>query len=103
LADPEVTAASTGIVYEDTGSAAPLIYFDIVGAYGTMSGMIEIELATRILIPRPDGATEVKFISCGRLRCSANAATNLRNGIDSALKLQEPPKPEPEEGERVMN
>jgi hypothetical protein len=103
LADPEVTAASPGIVYEDTGSAAPLVYFDIVGAYGTMSGMIEIELATRILIPRPDGSTEVKFISCGRLRCSTNAATNLRNGIDSALKLQEPPKPEPAEGERVMN
>jgi hypothetical protein len=68
-----------------------------------MSGMIKIELATRILIPRPDGSTEVKFISCGRLRCSPNAATNLRNGIDSALKLQEPPKPEPAEADRVMN
>ena len=103
MADPEVTAVSGGIVYEDTGGAAPLVYFDIVGAYGTMSGMIELELATRILIPRPDGSTEVKFISCGRLRCSPHAAINLRSGIDSALKLQEPLQPEPPVTAREMN
>ena len=39
------------LVYEDTGANAPLVYFDIVGAYGTMNGSIEIELATRILVP----------------------------------------------------
>jgi hypothetical protein len=78
------------LVYEDTGAAAPLVYFDIVGAYGTMNGTIELELATRILIPRPDGSTEVKFITCGRLRCSQNAAMNLRNGIDAVLKMLEP-------------
>ena len=80
------------LVYEDTGSAAPLVYFDIVGAYGTMNGSIEIELATRILIPKTDGSTEVKFISSGRLRCSANAAANLRNGLDAALKMLEQPQ-----------
>ena len=25
------------LIYEDAGAAAPLVYFDIVGAYGTMS------------------------------------------------------------------
>ncbi|MBR1269031.1 hypothetical protein JQ629_16075 [Bradyrhizobium sp. AUGA SZCCT0222] len=79
------------LVYEDTGAAAPLVYFDIVGAYGTMNGSVEIELATRILIPKTDGSTEVKFISSGRLRCSQNAAVNLRNGLDAALKMLEPP------------
>lgn len=78
------------LVYEDTGAAAPLVYFDIVGAYGTMNGTIELELATRILIPRPDGSTEVKFITSGRLRCSQNAAMNLRNGLDAVLKMLEP-------------
>ena len=58
------------LVYEDTGANAPLVYFDIVGAYGTMNGSIEIELATRILVPKQDGSTEVKFISSGRLRCT---------------------------------
>ena len=75
------------LVYEDTGAAAPLVYFDIVGAYGSS---VEIELATRILIPRGDGSTEVKFISSGRLRCTQNAAINLRNALDAALKMLEP-------------
>ncbi|MBR1196140.1 hypothetical protein JQ634_20485 [Bradyrhizobium sp. AUGA SZCCT0240] len=78
-------------MYEDSGAAAPLVYFDIVGAYGTMNGSVEIELATRILIPKTDGSTEVKFISSGRLRCSQNAAVNLRNGLDAALKMLEQP------------
>ena len=78
------------LVYEDTGGAAPLVYFDIVGAYGTMNGSVEIEVATRILVPKPDGSTEVKFISSGRLRCTQNAAINLRNSLDAALKMLEP-------------
>jgi hypothetical protein len=79
------------LIYEDTGAAAPLVYFDIVGAYGTMNGAVEVELATRILVPKPDGSTEVKFLSSGCLRCSANA-TNLRNGLDAALKMLEQPQ-----------
>jgi hypothetical protein len=82
------------LIYEDAGAAAPLVYFDIVGAYGTMNGAVEVELATRILVPKPDGSTEVKFISSGRLRCSANAA-NLRNGLDAALKMLEQPQAGP--------
>jgi len=57
-----------------------------------MNGSIEIELATRILVPKSDGSTEVKFISSGRLRCTQNAATNLRNGLDAALKMLEQPQ-----------
>ena len=86
------TAKPGDIIYEDTGALAPLVYFDIVGAYGTMNGSIEIELATRILVPKSDGSTEVKFISSGRLRCTQNAATNLRNGLDAALKMLEQPQ-----------
>jgi hypothetical protein len=79
------------LIYEDSGAAAPLVYFDIVGAYGTMNGSIEIELTTRILVPKTDGSTEVKFISSGRLRCTQTAAINLRNGLDAALKMLEQP------------
>lgn len=81
-----------GILYEDTGGLAPLVYFDIVAAFGVMNGAVEVELATRILVPRPDGATEVKFLSSGRLRCSPTAATNLRNALDAALKMLEQPQ-----------
>ena len=48
-----------------------------------------MELATRILIPKPDGSTEVRFLSTGRLRCSPTAAVNLRNGLEAALKMLE--------------
>ena len=92
MADQESPKPPPGIIYEDTGAAAPLVYFDIVAAYGTMHGTIEVELATRILVPKPDGGTEVKFLSSGRLRCSPTAATNLRNALDAALKMLEQPQ-----------
>jgi len=96
MADRDTSKAPSDVIYQDTGGAAPLVYFDIVGAYGTMHGAIELELATRILIPKPDGATEVRFLSTGRLRCSATAATNLRNGLDAALKmLEQSQQPDP--------
>jgi hypothetical protein len=94
LADHE-TANPPPIIYEDTGAAAPFVYFDIIGAYGTMYGAVEVELAARILVPMPDGSTQVKYISSGRLRCSATAATNLRNGLDAALKMLEQPQADP--------
>ena len=95
MADQENPQPPAALVYEDTGSAASLVYFDIVGAYGIMHGTVEIELATRILVPTANGLTDVKFLSSGRLRCSPTAATNLRNALDAALKMLEPPQPDP--------
>lgn len=92
MADQENPKPSPDFIYEDTGGAATLVYFDIVAAYGTMHGAIEIELATRILVPKADGSTEIKFISSGRLRCSAAAAVNLRGGLEAALKMLEQPQ-----------
>ena len=96
MADQENSQPAPSVVYEDTGSAASLVYFDIVGAYGIMHGTVEIELATRILVPAANGATEVKFLSTGRLRCSPAAAINLRNALDAALKMLEQPQPQPD-------
>jgi hypothetical protein len=101
LADHVTARPPPDLIYEDTGSAAPLVYFDIIGAYGTMHGAVEIELATRILVPKPDGSTEVKFLSTGRLRCSAHAAANLRQALDAALKMLEQPQPEPVSASRM--
>ena len=95
MADPENTKPPPDFIYEDAGGLAPVVYFDIIGAYGTMHGAIEVELATRILVPRADGSTEIKFLSSGRLRCSANAAANLRNSLDAALKMLEQPHADP--------
>jgi hypothetical protein len=95
LSDHENVKPPPDLIYEDTGGMAPLVYFDIIGAYGTMHGAIEVELASRILVPKPDGSTEVKFISSGRLRCSAHAAANLRQALDTALKMLEQPQANP--------
>ena len=95
MADHDNPPPPAGLVYEDTGAAAPLVYFDIVGAYGIMHGTVEIELATRILVPKPNGATEVKFLSSVRLRCNPTAAAHLRNALDAALKMLEQPQPDP--------
>lgn len=95
MADHETARPPPDLIYEDTGAAAPLVYFDIVGAYGTMNSAVEVELATRVLVPQPDGSTQVKFLSSGRLRCSATAAANLRNALDAALKMLEQPQANP--------
>ena len=92
MADQETRNPPAALVYEDTGAMAPVVYFDIVAAYGTMNGSIEAELATRILLPRTDGTTDVKFLSSGRLRCSPTAALQLRNALDAALKMLEQPQ-----------
>jgi hypothetical protein len=96
LADHEIAKPPPDLIYEDTGSAAPVVYFDIVGAYGTMHGAVEVELATRTLVPKPDGSTEVRFLTSGRLRCSAHAAGALRSGLEAALKMLEQPQPQPD-------
>ena len=95
MADQEIPRPPPDLIYEDTGGLTPLVYFDIVGAYGTFHGAVEIELATRIVIPKADGSTEVRFLSSGRLRCSAAAAANLRNGLDAALRMLEQPQANP--------
>ncbi len=45
------------------------------------------------LIPLQDDSVDVKFVSCGRLRCSATAAVHLRNALIASLKMLEQPNP----------
>ena len=72
------TAKPGDLIYEDTGANAPLVYFDIVGAYGTMNGSVEIELATRILVPKSDGSTEVARVTGGAALLPEDGARVLR-------------------------
>jgi hypothetical protein len=76
--------------YEDN-STAPVVYFDLVPAHGTMNGAVQIELASRILAPA-EGTVAIKFMTTGRLRCTPAAAKFLRDAIDAALKMQELPQ-----------
>lgn len=73
----------------------PMIYFDIAPAYGVMSGIVQVELGARVLVPHQDDSVDVKFVTVGRLRCSVTAATHLRNALDASLKMLEQPAPNP--------
>jgi hypothetical protein len=66
------------IKYDDV-STAPYVYFDKVGAHGVMNGAVQMELASRILVPLSDGGVEIRFATSGRLRCSPAAAAQLRD------------------------
>ncbi|MBA7713602.1 hypothetical protein ES703_122606 [subsurface metagenome] len=73
----------------------PTIYFDIAPAYAVMSGIVQVELGARTLVPHQDDSVDVRFVSCARLRCSATAALHLRNALDASLKMLEQPQPNP--------
>jgi hypothetical protein len=69
-----------------SSEGAPFIYFDGVAAMGTNHGAIQIELGANVLTP--DGATlRTDAFITAHLRCSPNAAADLRNAIDKALDM----------------
>jgi len=90
--DPPGTATAPNY---DNRNDVPTIYFDIAPAYGVMSGIVQIELGARVLVPQQDDSVDVRFATCGRLRCSATAALHLRNALDASLKMLEQPAPNP--------
>jgi hypothetical protein len=83
--------------YEDPRTA-PIIYFDMAPSFGTLAGAVQIELASRILIPTATDGVLVKFIATGRLRCSPAAARHLREAIDRSLEMIERPTTDPPAG-----
>jgi hypothetical protein len=82
------------LTYVDV-ETAPFVYFDIAPAHGVMAGMIQIELASRTLNPKPDRSVDVVFVTSGRLRCSEAAAIHLRNALNASLAMLEPQQQTP--------
>jgi hypothetical protein len=68
-----------------------------------VTAQIQIELASRRLIPLEDGAVQVEFLCTGHLRCSPNAARQLREAIESALQMLERPPTEPTVASSKLN
>jgi len=88
--------------YEDSHSA-PFVYFDIVAAHGTMNGAIQIELASRILVPDPRGRVEIRFRSTGHIRCTPIAAAQLRDSLAAAIKMLEQPQQQSAQAGTTLN
>lgn len=67
--------------------AAPVVYFDGSVAFGTCAGAIQIELVSRILVPRAAGGVDTEMLVTGRLRCTPLAAKSLQDSIERALEI----------------
>jgi hypothetical protein len=70
--------------------AAPIIYFEFCPTLGNSNGLINIMLATGIVLPAGGGSTNVVPVAVAHLRCSAQAALQLRDSIDKALLMGQP-------------
>lgn len=69
---------------------ASVVYFDSVPVYGAMAGNIEIELASRMLMPKADGGVGIDMTCTAHLRCPILAAVALRDALDKALSMAMP-------------
>jgi hypothetical protein len=74
---------------------APIIYFDYAPTSGILSGVIQIELAARTLLPLANGSAAPRVVEVGRIRCSPAAAKALKEALEAALKTLEQPQSPP--------
>jgi hypothetical protein len=65
---------------------APFVYCDGVATFGTMNGVIQLELAANTIMPEGMGTRTDVFITA-HLRCSASAAAGIREAITRALEM----------------
>lgn len=84
---PGITVTNLG------GEPAVFVYFDGVAALGTNHGAVQLELAANVIVALPGGTTRTDVVVTADLRCSPNAAADLRNAIEKAL-LMLVPKPD---------
>ena len=68
---------------------APVIYFDGAPNFGCNGGIVSIALAVARHLSR-DGEVVSDVIAVAHLRCSVEAAVDLRSAIDNALLLGAP-------------
>jgi hypothetical protein len=68
-------------------ATAPFVYFDNAPVFGIFSGNIEVELATRLLMPKPDGSVAIDMSCVAHLRCSTAAALVLIDALTKALDM----------------
>lgn len=72
-------------------TSAPFVYFDTAPVFGIVAGTVQVELVSRTLVPTVDGGAKSEFQVTGRLRCSPQAARNLRDALSRALTMLEAP------------
>lgn len=75
-------------VLRNVGSA-PVVYFDNVPVFGTYAGNIELQLSTRVMLPKPDGGVITETMCTAHLRCPPATAQQLIEVLQRSLKMLE--------------
>lgn len=84
---------NTVIVQSHSGDQAPVLYFDGAVAYGALGAIVQIELATTIVVPvSVNGKSEIRTrnIVVAHLRASHAVMAQLADAIEKALMLTGP-------------
>jgi hypothetical protein len=91
----EIKAPTVTGVTELPTSHVPFVYFDGVVSHGANHGVIQLELAAKIVVPDPTEKTgaRTQVVVTAHVRCSPDAAADLKRAIDSALSLAKRPSP----------
>lgn len=80
------------VAFVKNAAAAPVLFFDNAPAYGSMAGLVEVELTARVLTPRTDGSVAIEHIAVGHLRGNVQAAAALRAALDQAIEMANAPQ-----------
>ena len=68
-------------------ATAPTIYFDMAPAFGHLNGVLVVEIAAQMLVPRSDDTLVAELACVAHLRCSLPGAMSLRDALDKAIEL----------------
>lgn len=82
---PKTTQSAAPLL--KNASAAPFVFFDNVPLYGTFGGNVEVELAARVLMPKPGNQVAVELVCAAHLRCSPASAMMLIDALQKSLAL----------------
>lgn len=75
---------------------APIVYFDVPVSYGSLNGVIQVDLGAQVNSPLPRGqGVHTSMTSVARIRCSPGAAAALRDSLNLALQTLSEPKTVP--------
>jgi len=72
-------------------AAAPTVFFDVAPSFGVVNGIMMIELAAPVVLPKPDGSCSFDVVCVGHLRCSPQALGSLKAAIDQLLAMTQAP------------
>lgn len=73
-------------------TSAPIVYLDWVQALGIINGVVELECAAQVLVPKENGQVQADTVCTAHLRCSVAAANNLMEAIGKALAMLQAPQ-----------